>query len=330
MIRFAVRLILFTANIPCVLSYFGKAPSMYLSEYAVEFNGIKYILSSGKKVGVKDMDIVVVGLGIIGGSMAKAIKKYTDSRVYGINRSPLPIQKAMECGAIDEIGSPDTLKKADIVIMGTYPEAAVDFVSKNADKINKDCIVIDTSGIKSKICPQMSKIAKEHGFTFVGFHPMAGKEKNGFDVSDADLFIGANAIIIPCDAPHSAVDKIVGLAKKLGFGSVVFAEPEEHDKMIAFTSQLPHVIACAYVFSPNCVRHKGFSGGSYRDVSRVANINAKLWSELFIENKQPLVEEIDTLIANLNEIKMGIEAGDREELENILHRGKVIKEALGE
>lgn len=276
------------------------------------------------------MNVVVVGLGIIGGSMAKAIKKYTDSRVYGINRSPLPLQKAIECGAIDEIGSDDTLRTADLIIMGTYPDAAVSFIRNNADKINQNCIVIDTSGIKSKICPQMTEIANQYGFTFVGFHPMAGKEKNGFDVSEADLFLGANAIIIPCDAPHSAVDKVANLAKKLGFGTVVFATPEEHDRMIAFTSQLPHVIACAYVFSPNCVKHKGFSGGSYRDVSRVANINAELWSELFIENKQSLLSEIDTLIANLNEIRDGIEQGDRENLSAVLHKGKVIKEALGE
>ena len=159
---------------------------------------------------------------------------------------------------------------------------------------------------------------------------MAGKAQNGFDVSDADLFQGANAIIVPCDAPHNAVEKIASLAKKIGFGTVVYASPEEHDKMIAFTSQLPHVIACAYVFSPACVKHKGFSGGSYRDVSRVANINAELWSELFIENQQPLISEIDTLIADLNEIKEGIRNGNREELAAILHRGKLIKEALGE
>ncbi len=276
------------------------------------------------------MNIVVVGLGIIGGSMAKAVKKYTDSRVYGINRSPLPLKKALECGAIDEIGTVETLGKADIIVMGTFPEAAVEFVRKNADKINPNCIVTDTSGIKSKICPQMNEIAAEYGFSFVGFHPMAGKEKNGFDVSEADLFLGANAIIVPCDAPHTAVDKIAALAKKLGFGRITYASAEEHDRMIAFTSQLPHVIACSYVFSPLCPKHKGFSGGSYRDVSRVANINAELWSELFIENKQPLIDEIDTLIANLGMIKEGIESGDREQLASILHKGKLIKEALGE
>ena len=151
----------------------------------------------------------------------------------------------MECGAIDEIGTPEVLEKADMLILGMYPEAAVAFVRENAGRINRDCVVVDTCGIKSEICPQLAETAKENGFVFVGFHPMAGKEKNGFDVAEADLFLGANAIIIPGDAPHQAVSKVAALVKKLGFGRVVYATPEEHDMMIAFTSQLPHVIACA-------------------------------------------------------------------------------------
>ena len=276
------------------------------------------------------MKIVIAGLGIIGGSIAKALKKYTDHTIIGINRSRTPIDKALACGAIDSAGSSEDLKTADVLILGTYPDAAVSFVRENAPYINKNCIVTDTSGIKSGICPQLSAIAEEYGFTFVGFHPMAGKEKNGFDVSEADLFLGASAIIIPGSAPQSAVDILASLIRKIGFGKVVFTTPEEHDRMIAFTSQLPHVLACAYVFSPQCPKHDGFSAGSYRDVSRVANINAELWSELFIENKEPLVAEIQTLIDNLTEIQSGIKKGDRTELASILHRAKLIKEALGE
>ena len=276
------------------------------------------------------MKIVIAGLGIIGGSIAKALKKYTDHEIYGINRSKAPLAKALECGAIDGVGTNETLKTADMLILGMYPDAAVEFVKNHAEFIGKKCIVTDTSGIKSEICPKLSSLAKEHGFTFVGFHPMAGKEKNGFDVSDADLFLNASAILIPGDAPAEAVKRVADLTKKIGFGRVVYATPEEHDRMIAFTSQLPHVLACAYVFSPQCPKHEGFSAGSYRDVSRVANINASLWSELFIENKEPLLLEIQTLIDNLKEIKEGIEKGDREELAALLHQARVIKEALGE
>lgn len=276
------------------------------------------------------MNVVIVGLGIIGGSMAKAIAKYTDNHIIGINRSKEPLEKALACGAIHEAGTVESLRKADLIILGTYPEVAVKFIRDNAELIPENCIVIDTSGIKTKICSQLVEISKQYGFIFIGCHPMAGKEKNGFDVSDADLFNGASCIIIPCGAPDEAVKKIAELAKKLCFGSVCYSTPEEHDRMIAFTSQLPHVLACSYVFSPSCPKHKGFSGGSYRDVSRVANINAELWSELFIENKEPLINEIDTLISNLTLIRNSVEKGDRKELADILHKGKLIKEALGE
>ena len=276
------------------------------------------------------MNVVIVGLGIIGGSMAKAVSEYTDCHVIGINRSDEALQKAMECGAIHEIGTLNSLNKADLIILGVYPEVAVEFIRKNADKIPKDCIVTDTSGIKSKICPALSQIAKEYGFTFIGCHPMAGKEKNGFDVSEATLFRNASCIILPCNAPQEKVDFLSDFMIKLGFGRVVYTTPEEHDRMISFTSQLPHVIACSYVFSPCCPNHKGFSAGSYRDVSRVANINGVLWSELFIENKEPLLAEIDTFINNMTEIRNAIERGDRTELAELLNKGKIIKEMLGE
>ncbi len=276
------------------------------------------------------MNIVVVGLGIIGGSMAKALTEYTDCHVIGINRSEETLQKALECGAIHEIGTTNSLKQADMIILGTYPEVAVEFVRKNAHKIPHHCIVTDTSGIKSKICPALSALAKEYGFTFVGCHPMAGKEKNGFDVSEATLFRNASCIILPCDAPQSAVDTVSALMSQLGFARIVYTTPEEHDRMISFTSQLPHVIACGYVFSPCCMNHKGFSAGSYRDVSRVANINGILWSELFIENKEPLLAEIDTFIENITRIRNSIEKGNRTELAELLSKGKQIKEALGE
>ncbi len=276
------------------------------------------------------VNVVIVGLGIIGGSMAKAIAEYTDCHIIGINRSEETLQKAMECGAIHEIGTADSLKKADMLILGVYPEVAVQFIRDNADKIPRHCIVTDTSGIKSQICPALSEIAREYGFTFVGCHPMAGKEKSGFDVSEATLFRHASCILVPCDAPRQAVDKVADFMMQLGFGRIVYATPEEHDRMISFTSQLPHVIACAYVFSPCCKHHKGFSAGSYRDVSRVANINGVLWSELFIENQQALLPEIDTFLENMTAIRTAIAKGDRQELSQLLNRGKLIKEELGE
>lgn len=276
------------------------------------------------------MKIAVVGLGIIGGSMAMAIKKYTNHYVIGINRTKATLEKALNCGAIDEMGDEDSVSQADLIILGLYPALAVEFIERNRDKIKKGAIVTDTSGIKSAVCPALEKIAADNGFVFIGSHPMAGKETAGFDSADADLFSGASFIVVPGNAPHSELSTLCSLAIEIGFSGIRLTTPEEHDRMIAYTSQLPHVLACAYVLSPQCPNHKGFSAGSYRDVSRVAKINAPLWSELFIENRKPLLDEINTLINNLNLIKGKIENKNSEELIEILDKSRTIKEQLDE
>lgn len=276
------------------------------------------------------MKIAVIGLGIIGGSFCKAIKKYTDHYVIGINRTPETAQKALDAGAIDEIGTPEQLSKADFIILAMYPQADIDFTEKYGCYIKKGAVVTDASGIKRAICPRMSQLAEKFGFVFVGSHPMAGKEKNGFDVSDADLYKGASFIITPCGADEKYVDFLSGFATAIGFGNVKITTPEMHDRMIAFTSQLPHVLACSYVLSPCCPHHNGFSAGSYRDVSRVANINSKLWSELFLENREPLITELDILIENITKIIDAIKADDKETLASLLEQGHKVKEALGE
>lgn len=276
------------------------------------------------------MKIAVVGLGIIGGSFCRAIKKYTDHYVIGINRTAQTAQTALKSGAIDEIGTCESLLKADIVILAMYPQADIDFVKVNGSFIKKRAIVTDASGIKRAICPELKNLAQKFGFIFIGSHPMAGKEKNGFEASDADLYKNASFIITPCGAKQKYVDILSSLARAIGFKTIKITTPEEHDRMIAFTSQLPHVLACSYVLSPCCPNHNGFSAGSYRDVSRVANINSKLWSELFLENKEPLVEELDILIGNITKIINAIKADDKETLTELLEKGHKVKEELGE
>lgn len=276
------------------------------------------------------MKIAIVGLGIIGGSYCKALKAHTKHTVIGINRTPSVAQKALDAGAIDEIGTPERLSGADIIIICMYPQACIDFLRENGQYIRKDAIVTDAAGIKRAICPQMKALAEQFGYTFVGSHPMAGKEKNGFEASDENLFMGASFIITPCGAEHNAVNTLAALAREIGFGTIKITTPEEHDRMIAFTSQLPHVLACSYVLSPSCPNHNGFSAGSYRDVSRVANINAKLWSELFLENKEPLVKELDILIENITNIINSIKNEDRETLYELLEKGHQVKQLLGE
>ncbi len=276
------------------------------------------------------MKIAVVGLGIIGGSYCKAIKAYTPHAVIGINRTKSVAEKALAEGAVNVIGTPESLGDADIIILCMYPQACVDFIEENGKYIRPDAIVTDAAGIKTVLCPQLKSLSEEFGFTFVGSHPMAGKEKNGFGASDENLFMGASFIITPCGADKKAVNALASLALEIGFGTIKVTTPEEHDRMIAFTSQLPHVLACAYVLSPSCPNHKGFSAGSYRDVSRVANINSKLWSELFLENREPLMAELETLNENLNKLYTAIKAENREELAALLERGHSVKQALGE
>ena len=187
------------------------------------------------------MNIIISGLGIIGGSFAKALAKYTDHHIIGINRSEKPLQDALACGAIHEIGTSESIKTADMIILGTFPEAAVKFVRDNADIIPKSCIVTDTSGIKGQICPELVQLSKEYGFKFIGGHPMAGKETNGFASSDADLFQNASYIIVPCGADEKDISFISTLMKKIGFGIIKVATPEEHDRMIvhSFLMLLP-------------------------------------------------------------------------------------------
>ena len=276
------------------------------------------------------MNIAVVGLGIIGGSFCKAFKKYTNHYIIGINRTAETAQKALEVGAIDEIGTPQDLQKADVVILTMYPQADIDFVNQYGCYIKKDALVTDASGIKRAICPALTELANKYGFVFVGSHPMAGKEVNGFDASDSELYKGASFIITPCEAEQKYVDLLSSLALSIGFGTIKISTPDEHDRMIAFTSQLPHVLACAYVLSPCCPNHNGFSAGSYRDVSRVANINSKLWSELFLENQAPLVEELDVLINNITQIIDAIKAEDKDTLASLLDKAHQVKKALGE
>ncbi len=260
-------------------------------------------------------NIAIIGLGLIGGSMAKAIADKTDYHIMARNRTR----------------TDDNIGQADMIILGLYPEEAVEYMESIGDRVKKGALVIDVSGIKRFICEKMPPIAARHGFVFVGVHPMAGKEKGGYANSEAALFHGASFIITPVDdSCRQQVEWLKNFSSRIGFGMQVVCSPEEHDRMIAFTSQLPHVLANAYVQSPQCLHHRGFSAGSYRDVSRVARLNEHLWAELFLQNADALTQELDLLIRNITEMTDAIKSNDRETLERILGRGRMVKEELGE
>ncbi len=280
---------------------------------------------------VEIKNIAIIGLGLIGGSMAKAIADKTDYHIMARNRTRATLLRAIEDGAVHEELTDDNIGQADMIILGLYPEEAVEYMESIGDRVKKGALVIDVSGIKRFICEKMPPIAARHGFVFVGVHPMAGKEKGGYANSEAALFHGASFIITPVDdSCRQQVEWLKNFSSRIGFGMQVVCSPEEHDRMIAFTSQLPHVLANAYVQSPQCLHHRGFSAGSYRDVSRVARLNEHLWAELFLQNADALTQELDLLIRNITEMTDAIKSNDRETLERILGRGRMVKEELGE
>ena len=274
--------------------------------------------------------VVVVGLGLIGGSLAKALTGRAGCTVLGIDQNPAVVEKAVACGAIAREADAADLRDADVLYLCLYPQATIDFVRAHGAEIGRQCVVTDTCGVKSAVCPALQALSTEYGFPFVGGHPMAGKEKNGFDVSEAALFDGASYLLTPCGAPEAAVETLRGLAVRMGFGGVVVTTPEHHDEMIAYTSQVPHILACAYVLSPRCLEHRGYSAGSYRDVSRVARINEQLWTELFLDNGAALSRELGTLAEHLAQLKRAVDQKDAETLRRLLRQGRERKESMGE
>ncbi len=269
------------------------------------------------------MNIAVIGLGLIGGSIAKCIKKLTPHTVLGTDVSPQVLHKARLLDAIDGELTEERLSICDMVIVATWPRMAVEYVASHADVIQKGAVVMDVSGVKTAVCQPIWAIAQEKGFTFVGGHPMAGIEYSGFDHATTTLFENASMILTP---PKGADIALLGRLKtfwrELGFGRVVITTPEIHDRIIAYTSQLAHVVSSAYVKSPTALSHQGFSAGSYRDMTRVARLNEDMWAELFLCDQGPLLSELDLLIAHLEEYRDALAAGDEERLRSLLRDGR--------
>lgn len=273
------------------------------------------------------MNIAVVGLGLIGGSFCKALKKNTFHRILGIDTDKTTIEKALDCGAIDEEITPDKLSEANLTILCLYPKAIVEFVKQNAAFFKKGSIVIDSCGVKEYVVNECTPVLDEHGVIFVGTHPMAGREFSGFDYSTDDLFSGASFIITPTEkTPQIAVDLLQTLAGSINFGKAVVSTPQKHDEVIAYTSQLAHVVSNAYVKSPAMLNYDGFSAGSFQDLTRVAKLNEYMWSELFMCNKEALLKEINCVLDSITQYRDAIQDGNLELLIEILRDGRILKE----
>ena len=268
------------------------------------------------------MKIGIVGLGLIGGSIAKAIKQNTDHTVYGADLQESVMCRAQLLEAIDERLTDENLAECDLLIIALYPAAAIQYVGDNGCHFKKGCIVLDCCGVKEAVCAGIKPLSEEYGFLYVGAHPMAGIEYSGFAHSQKSLFKNASMILTPqADISIQDMEKLKKLWLAMGFNHVQLSNPEEHDELIAFTSQLAHVVSSAYIKSPSALRHKGFSAGSFKDLSRVAKLNEDMWTELFLLNKENLVREIDGMIDRLAEYRDTIRDEREKDLRQLLREG---------
>ena len=273
------------------------------------------------------MIIGIVGLGLIGGSLAKATKKNTNHKVYGFDISETTVKSALKEKSINKELTSENLNECDYVFIPLYPEAVKDYLVKNAKNFKENAVVIDCAGVKRCVCEDCFNIAEQNGFTFIGGHPMAGTQFSGYENAKDTMFHNAPFILTPKEN-----EDILTLANareviiSIGFGRVSVMTAERHDKLIAFTSQLAHIVSNAYVKSPSSTQRKGISAGSYKDLTRVAYLNENMWTELFLENKDNLIFELDYLIEELKKYSVAMKNDDAVELKKLLKEGREAKE----
>ena len=274
------------------------------------------------------MTVGIVGLGLIGGSFAKAYHA-SGERVLAQDIDRDVLSFAVISSAVDEELTDETMAECNLILLAVCPAAAVEWLQKNAPKIASHTIVIDCCGTKRTVCAACFPIAAQYGITYLGGHPMAGTQFSGFKYAKADLYHGAPMVLVP---PRFDDIELLGRVKDLltpaGFGSYSVTTAEQHDEMIAFTSQLAHVASNAYIKSSTAKKHKGFSAGSYKDMTRVAWLAPRMWAELFLENRDFLLKEIDCYIEHLSQYKAAMEQNDEEELIRLLDEGKKRKEEV--
>lgn len=274
------------------------------------------------------MKVGILGLGLIGGSLARAYA-VAGHTVYAKNRSESILSFAMLSGAVHGKLDEETIPQCDLILLAIYPAGCSQWLEENAPLIRKDTLVLDCCGIKREVCSRCFPLSEKYGFTFVGGHPMAGSQFSGFKYSRADMYKGAPMVLVP--PRYDDIELLQRVKEALApceFGMFSVTSAEDHDKMIAFTSQMPHVLSNAFIKSPTARNHKGFSAGSYKDLTRVAWLNAPMWSELFLENRENLLFELNTYIDNLTAYRDALENRDEAALTALLEEGKRCKEEV--
>jgi prephenate dehydrogenase len=269
-----------------------------------------------------NLNIAIVGMGLIGGSYGMSLKRIGFKNVIGVDIDREILKKAEAAGAIDSgcVSIEEVLPKADIVVVSVYPELTKKLIIENMDKFKPGAIITDVAGIKEKLIEDIVPYLRDD-LDFVAGHPMAGKESSGIESADPDIFVGANYILTPTDRNKlENIETIRAIVKAMGFKNVVETSPSTHDENIAYVSQLPHIVAVGMVNCKDVADVNLFAGGSYRDTTRIARINAELWSELFVENKSHLVEQIDLFLDYTKNIRDAIEAEDMAKLKEMLRK----------
>lgn len=272
------------------------------------------------------MKILVVGLGLIGGSVCKALKKYTSHLVVGCDINHDIEYSALRDVAID-MEFDGLFDGYDLIIMSLFPEATEKYLKENIESFDKNTLITDVCGIKGSFSERVKAMADKNGLRYIGIHPMAGKEFGGYHNSSADLFQKANFIITPFEDSNEADTELLkNLAEEIGAGKIIVTSPENHDKMIAYTSQLAHIVSSAYVKSPELSLECGFSGGSFQDMTRIATMNECMWTDLFMQNRENLIYELDILIKNLNEYSEALRNTDSDKMLQLIAEGRQLKE----
>lgn len=275
------------------------------------------------------MTVGIIGLGLIGGSMAKAYHK-AGHTVLGLDNHKVTEGWAMLSGIINgNLENKADIGKCDLILIAICPEAAVEWLHNNSEFISKDALVLDLCGNKRIVCEAGFDLAEKYGYTFAGGHPMAGLHVSGIKNSREDLFLDQPMVVVPPRYDDIALyDRIKQALAPAGFGKITYTTAEEHDKMIAFTSQIPHILSNAYIKSPTAGSHKGFSAGSYKDLTRVAWLNPNMWSELFLANRENVLQELDYFISSLQAYRETIANGDKTKLITLLDEGRRRKEEI--
>ena len=274
------------------------------------------------------MNVGILGLGLIGGSMARAYAK-AGHTVFAADRDESIYTFATLAGAVHGKLNADTIPSCDLLLLAIYPTGCINWLEANAAYVNKDTLVLDLCGVKGEICRRCFSIAEEYGFTFTGGHPMAGSHYSGFKFSRSNLFQGAPMVIVPHRLDEmQLLERIKNALEPCGFGSFSVCSASEHDKMIAFTSQMPHVLSNAYIKSPTALGHKGFSAGSYKDLTRVAWLNPQMWAELCMDNRENVLQELDSYIAELSSYRDALENQNLDKLTALFDEGRRRKEEV--